>query len=129
MDKAQLITVGLSKPYLDKCRSAAWEGNVASSVTYLVEGGVLLHKWTPKSGMESEMVDQVVVPKEFRLQVLNLVHDHGVSSHLGIRKTYRVLRYFFWPGLKTNVEKYCRSCHTCQITGKPNKVTSDPGNR
>lgn len=61
---------------LDKCRSAAWEGNVAPSVTYLVDNCVLVRKWTPKSGMECEMVDQVVVPEEFHLQVLNLAHDH-----------------------------------------------------
>ena len=65
----------------------------------------------------------VVVPKDFRLQVLSLAHDHNLSGHLGIKKTYhRVLQYFFWPGLKSNVARICRSCHLCQTTGKPNQV-------
>lgn len=33
-----------------------------------------------------------------------------------------VLHYFFWPGLKSDVVKFCRSCHTCQVSGKPNQV-------
>ena len=42
---------------------------------------------------------------------------------MGISKTYqRILSHFFWPGLKNDVVNYCRSCHTCQIVGKPNQV-------
>jgi len=41
---------------------------------------------------------------------------------LELKKNYlRVLRSFFWPGLKSDIVKYCRSCHTCQVVGKPNK--------
>lgn len=41
----------------------------------------------------------------------------------GLKKTYdRVLRYFFWPGLKSDVACYCQSCHVCQVSGKPNQV-------
>ncbi len=31
-------------------------------------------------------------------------------------------KLFFCPGLKRDVAKFCRTCHTCQITGKPNQV-------
>lgn len=42
---------------------------------------------------------------------------------LGVTKTYQLfLKHFFWPGIKTDVAKYCPSCHVCQITGKPNQV-------
>ena len=55
--------------------------------------------------------------------VLGLAHDHSMSGHLGIRKTYsHILRYFFWPGLKSDVVKFCHSCHTCQVSGKPKQV-------
>lgn len=29
---------------------------------------------------------------------------------------------FFWPHLKRDVSKYIKSCHTCQLTGKPSQV-------
>ena len=32
---------------------------------------------------------------------------------------WRVLQHFFWPGLKRNVAKWCKECHTCQLGGKP----------
>lgn len=88
---------------------------------FFLENGVLMRKWSPDSS-ELNVVNQVVVPKGYRLQVLSLVHDSSLAGHLGVKKTYyRVLRNFFWPGLKTDVVKYCRSCHTCQIVGKPNQ--------
>lgn len=52
-----------------------------------------------------------------------LAHDHDLSGHLGIKKTYhRVLRHFFWPRIKADVTQFCRTCRVCQITGKPNQV-------
>ncbi len=46
-----------------------------------------------------------------------------LSGHLGITKTYnRILRHFFWPGLKRDVVEFCRICHTCRCMGKPNQV-------
>lgn len=66
---------------------------------------------------------QIVVPQKFRQQVLSLAYDYALSGHLDIKKTYnRVLCYFSWPGLKTDVTDFCRSCHVCEITGKPNQV-------
>ena len=68
-------------------------------------------------------VHQIVVPSDFRKHVLVLAHDHPWSGHLGITKTYdRILKHFFWPGLKADVASYCRTCKTCQVSGKPNQV-------
>lgn len=30
--------------------------------------------------------------------------------------------YFFWPGLKADVTRFCWSCHVCQLCGKPNQT-------
>lgn len=29
---------------------------------------------------------------------------------------------FFWPGMKTAVSRFVRSCHVCQLGGKPNQT-------
>ncbi len=97
--------------------------NVASG--YFISDGVLMRKWTD-SKMSSQddwsSVFQVVVPEVYRSDILYLAHDHCLSGHLGIRKTLdRVLRHFFWPGVRSDVAQYCRSCHVCQIIGKPNQ--------
>ena len=46
-----------------------------------------------------------------------------MSGHLGINKTYqRVLEHFYRPNLRKDVVEFCRSCHTCQVVGKPNQT-------
>lgn len=92
---------------------------------YFVENGLLLRKWcaSPKQDLDWDVSYQIVVPVLYRPHVLCLAHDHPLSGHLGVRKTYsRILKHFFWPGLKKDVVCYCRSCHTCQVVGKPNQI-------
>ena len=46
-----------------------------------------------------------------------------MSGHLGINKTHhKIINHFYWPGLKSDVSKYCKTCHTCQMVGKPNQT-------
>uniref|UniRef100_A0A674NXW1 Gypsy retrotransposon integrase-like protein 1 n=1 Tax=Takifugu rubripes TaxID=31033 RepID=A0A674NXW1_TAKRU len=89
---------------------------------YFVFEGVLYRKWTRTvDNVIVDQVTQVVVPSRFGNLVLSLSHD-GAAGHLGVKKTYdRVLRHFFWPRLKRDVSAYCKVCHTCQLTSKPNQ--------
>lgn len=37
-------------------------------------------------------------------------------------KTYNhVLQRFYWPCIKRDIAMYIKSCHVCQVTGKPNE--------
>ena len=46
-----------------------------------------------------------------------------MSGHLGVNKTYHnILNHFYWPGLKCDISQFCKSCHTCQMVGKPNQT-------
>uniref|UniRef100_A0A3B3QDK9 Gypsy retrotransposon integrase-like protein 1 n=1 Tax=Paramormyrops kingsleyae TaxID=1676925 RepID=A0A3B3QDK9_9TELE len=55
---------------------------------------------------------QMVLPQEFRGLVLRSMHD--LSGHLGFDKTYGLVRArFYWPRMKVEVEKYCRTCSRC----------------
>lgn len=88
---------------------------------YFLQGGLLCRKWVFKAESYTNNVIQVVVPYKFRKAVLQVSHNE-VAGHTGVRKTYdRVMRSFFWPNLKRDVALYVRTCHTCQITGKPNQ--------
>ncbi|XP_029975991.1 uncharacterized protein LOC115409133 [Salarias fasciatus] len=116
-------------PSLTNCVSAAVSSEEASTkkVAYVLEDDLLLRTWMPRKDTDKvlDSVKQVVVPKPFRAQVLALAHDSPWSGHLGVTKTYdRILKHFFWPGLKKDVATHCRTCHTCQIVGKPNQVVS-----
>ena len=95
------------------------------SVGYLIKDDILMRKWSPTecgNSEKGETVYQIVVPTVYRREVLELAHDLPMSGHLGVRKTHnRVLQHFFWPGLKRDVAKWCKECHTCQLSGKPNQ--------
>ncbi|XP_035984480.1 uncharacterized protein LOC118558122 [Fundulus heteroclitus] len=122
--REMLIKAQQNDPSLSSCFSIADNSESKAPVTYFVENGVLMRSWSPDSG-DLQRINQVVVPKDYRYQILSLAHDASLAGHLGVKKTYhRVLRNFFWPKLKSDVVNYCRSCHTCQLVGKPNKPIS-----
>ena len=98
-------------------------GEILSSAQgYFIQGGLLFRKWVPHGeAFVGEPVFQFVVLRRFRDLVLQSCHDN-VAGHPGVKKTYdRVLRYCFWPRLKRDVSAYVKTCHTCQLTGKPNQ--------
>jgi len=65
------------------------------------------------------------LPQKYRETVMELAHDIPASGHLGNKKTHeRVLQYFFWPGIFTDVANYCRSCGECQKTGSKGRVVN-----
>nr|XP_027213614.1 uncharacterized protein LOC113806650 [Penaeus vannamei] len=92
---------------------------------YYLNSGILMRKYRPPEVPATDSwheVFQVVVPTCYRPKVISLAHDLG-GGHLGIKKTLdKVLRYFNWPGVTSDVTRYCRTCDICQRVGKPNQV-------
>ncbi|XP_065917657.1 uncharacterized protein [Dysidea avara] len=94
-------------------------------VCFYIRSGVLMRKWRPPTAAadaEWLVSHQIVVPNCYREDILSLAHGSPLAGHLGINKTYqKVVSNFYWPGLHKDVVKFCRSCHTCQVVGKPNQ--------
>ena len=92
---------------------------------YYIKSGVLMRKWRPPDAPATEewqVTHQIVLPKCCRQEVMSLAHELPVSGHLGVNKTYhKVMSHFFWPRMKRDVAKFCKTCHICQLVGKPNK--------
>ncbi|KAK3560881.1 hypothetical protein QTP86_022913 [Hemibagrus guttatus] len=56
----------------------------------------------------------IFVPPQFRLQVMQWVHEAPSSGHPGIRRsTQLVHRRFWWPSLNSDVEGHIRACSMC----------------
>ena len=103
---------------------------------YYLRNGVLMRKFrrhdVPQNASWGEY-HQIVLPTCLQSQVISLSHDLG---HLGIKKTLaKIMKYFFWPGINSDVSGYIRRCHSCQLAGKgtikraplnPIKVTGEP---
>ena len=66
------------------------------------------------------MYHQLVLPKSYRNEVLNVAHEKPLGGHFGARKTRKkILQQFFWPGIWKDIAEFCTTCHVCQVTGKP----------
>ena len=94
-------------------------------VCYYTKSGILMRKWRPPDVLVDDdwaVKHQIVVPKSYQAEILSLAHETPMAGHLGVRKTYhKILSHFYWPGLRKDVAQFCKSCHTCQMVGKPNQ--------
>ena len=131
LTREALISAQKRDSSLSKCFAAVKGGDCKGSrkQCFSVDDGVLMRKWVSRMGTSDDSVEdwgtvqQLVVPIGCRQQVLELAHEHLWSGHLGVTKTYdRMLKHFFWPGMKADVRRFCNTCRTCQMVGKPNQV-------
>ena len=92
---------------------------------YYFKNNLLMRKWTPTSIPASHtwsIKHQIVIPKCYRENILSLAHSIPISGHMGVTKTLeRIRNYFYWPGIRSDVTYYCKTCDTCQRVGKPNQ--------
>ncbi|XP_046581664.1 uncharacterized protein K02A2.6-like [Haliotis rubra] len=59
---------------------------------------------------------RILIPKLLRENVLQLAHE----GHPGIvRMKQRLRSKVWWPGIDADAEKFCRSCHGCQVVALP----------
>ena len=89
---------------------------------FYVKDGVLMRQHRPVHMPATDSwstVQQIVLPASLHTHVLKIAHDN-VGGHLGVTKTYRrILNHFYWPKMKRDISRYCRTCHICQTKGKP----------
>jgi len=80
-----------------------------------IEKGVLYRLFRPNAEDSSRETKQVLVPLKYRKQVMTLAHESIVGGHLGARKTAdRITSSFHWPGVISDVTRFCRSCDIIQ---------------
>ena len=59
---------------------------------------------------------RIVLPRKLRPRAISLAHE----GHLRCVGTKQRLRTkVWWPGMDREAERFCRACHGCQITSKP----------
>ena len=65
---------------------------------YYLRADIPIRKWRPPDALLSEewrQVHQIVVPKIYRQEIIELAHDTSLAGHLGVRKTcQKVLQHF-----------------------------------
>ena len=64
------------------------------------------------------MVEQLVVPKNLRKEILYACHEDLFSGHGGIKKTYERLRNrnrFYWDNMYKDTVEHVQSCLDCEM--------------
>lgn len=72
-----------------------------------------------------ETITQVIVPRQQAHFLLDSYHNQ--SGHFGTQKTEAVLRRrYFWVGMKSDIEDWCRQCVACSLKRNPPTGQRDP---
>ena len=57
---------------------------------------------------------RVYIPEILRLEIKRRHHDVPLAGHMGQRRTRElVMRKFFWPQMKRDIDSYVRGCQLC----------------
>ncbi|XP_064093832.1 uncharacterized protein LOC135206342 [Macrobrachium nipponense] len=125
MSKAELIKAQKQDDTLSNFHSqAVSKCEIDKSPSFYYESGVLMRFYRPAKLSKLDTwgeKHQIVLPSSVRKLVLEVAHD-GNGGHLGIHKTYhKILNHFYWPNMKKDIADFIRTCHICQISGKPNQ--------
>ena len=94
---------------------------------YETQKGVLYRIYQEPRGDSAVEIKQIVLPSDYRKQVMSLAHESIVGGHLGSKKTVdRITSSFHWPGITSDVTRFCQSCDICQKTIPKGKVAKVP---
>ena len=79
---------------------------------FIVKNGVLFRLITKKNHYIKSKIPYL--PRSMINDTLQAFHDHPLSGHFGISRTYHKIRNrFWWPNLRKDVENYISSCTQC----------------
>ena len=60
--------------------------------------------------------NRIILPLKLRNKAIELAHE----DHAGMTKTkQRIRSKLLWPYMDKDIERHIRTCHPCQIVGKP----------
>ena len=110
--------------------AVVWDGEVEnldlSKGAFVNDNGLIYRLSRPlvsPSNEDSNIKKELLIPKCHRELILKEAHEGPWGGHLGISKTLNnVRRNFYWPTVKKDVVRHCKSCHVCQVVGKPNET-------
>lgn len=81
--------------------------------------GALYHIWISNT---RGGIWQLILPLDWRAEVLIMLHDDPISGHVGLhRTTARVAHRFYSVNYKLHVVDWCRQCDACNARSGPNK--------
>ena len=94
---------------------------------FIFRKGILMREFKSPKVEHGKAFTQLVVPSSLRTQVMKVGHENMMAGHLGTTKTLdRIQRHFYWPGMQSDVRRFCQSCDKCQKTIPKGRVGKVP---
>ena len=104
---------GLTGDFASRIKSYPW--TLAEAQEVARSEAVFVHDGLYKFELRGTQV--IIVPPDTQLRMDIIEQAHIDSGHAGHRKTLaRMHNKVFWSGLSADVGRYCRHCHTCQVS-------------
>ena len=84
-----------------------------------------MRKWRPSDATvkdEWRVICHIVVPEEYRKEVITLADYSKMTEHLGVKKASNmILAHFYRSNIRRDVAEHCITCSICKVMGKPNQ--------
>ena len=107
----------------DATLASTWESVGEEDSCFYVEDDLLYRR----KDLHGTTIAQLLLPVEYRDQVIYAAHDALWSMHFGHKKTSkRIQLYFWWPAVESQVKTYVKSCPDCQLVARKTKMDRVP---
>ncbi|PIK53070.1 hypothetical protein BSL78_10033 [Apostichopus japonicus] len=88
-----------------------------------MKNGLLFRTYKEKRGARCQ--EQLIVPEGLQADILLALHDH--ANHPSSERTLALLRKrFYWPGMTSDTNEYCKRCERCSLRRPPAPSTRAP---
>ena len=122
VSKAQKDDVSLTTT-----RSRCEANETIGKATFLKKNDLLYRKFSSPNVEHGRTFTQLIVPQQYRTLVMKLAHESVMAGHLAIKRTMqKVLSEFYWPGINSDIKRFCQSCDICQRTIPKGKIVKAP---
>lgn len=129
IDAIELVDMATTTDEAYQLLRTAIERDPNEHVDFRVDNGVIIKH----VGVQYTTDDdgwRIVVPTDFRNEVLQRCHDDVLAAHGGYLKTlHRVQRTYFWPRMRNEIAKYVNRCETCRAIKPTNQCQTAPMGR
>ena len=108
-------------------RSRCEANETIGKATFLKKNYLLYRKFSSPNVEHGRTFTQLIVPQQYRTLVMKLAHESVMAGHLAIKRTMqKVLSEFYWPGINSDIKRFCQSCDICQRTIPKGKIVKAP---
>ena len=112
---------------LTTTRSRCEANETIRKATFLKKNDLLYRKFCSPNVEHGRIFTQFIVPQQYRTLVMKLAHESVIAGHLAIKRTMqKVLSEFYWPGINSDIKRFCQSCDICQRTTPKGKIVKAP---